>query len=96
MERKSQPAKEVGDEYHPLLGLRGGDDLPLGRKTVGDFLGQVLRLPELRNVLLHDRGGHPLALSARSGHGWSVCWGWKELRALELEGGWAEEEEGVG
>ena len=39
---------EVGDEHHPLMGLRSGDDLPLGRKPVGDFLGQVPRLPELR------------------------------------------------
>ena len=39
VERKSQPADEVGDEHHPLMGLRGGDDLPLGRKPVGDFLG---------------------------------------------------------
>ena len=48
VERKSQPADKVGDEHHPLMGLRSGDDLPLGRKPVGDFLGQVPRLPELR------------------------------------------------
>ncbi len=69
MERKSQPVDDMGDEYHPLMRLWGGDDLPLGGKPVGDFWGQVPRLLELHNVLLHDEGGHPLALRSRSGHG---------------------------
>ena len=34
-----------------------------------DFGGQVSSLPELRNVLLCDRGGHPPALKIGSGHG---------------------------
>ena len=66
MEWKSQPANDVGDEHHPLIGLRSGDDLPLGREPVGDFFGQIPRLPELRNVLLLDGGDHPLALRSGS------------------------------
>ena len=52
-----------------LMGLWGGDNLSLGRKPMGDFLGQVPSLPELRDVLLLDRGGHPLALTSGSVHG---------------------------
>ena len=59
----------MGDEYHPLIGLRCGDDLPLGWKTVGDFLRQVPGRPKLTNVLLLDGGDHPLALTSGSGHG---------------------------
>ena len=70
VERKSQPVDEVGDEDYPLMGLRGGDDLSLGPKPVGDFLGQISSLPKLDDILLLDGGGHPLAL--RSGHGWSA------------------------
>ena len=44
----------MGDEYHPLIGLRCGDDLPLGWKTVGDFLRQVSGRPKLGDVLLLD------------------------------------------
>ena len=39
VESESQSTDEMGDEYHPLMGLRGGDDLPLCWKPVGDFLG---------------------------------------------------------
>ena len=39
VERESQPADEVGDEHDPLMGLWSGDDLSLGWKPVGDFLG---------------------------------------------------------
>ena len=38
----------MGDEDHPLIGLRGGDDLPLGRKPVGDFFRQIPGLPKLK------------------------------------------------
>ena len=74
----------MGDEYHPLVGLRRGDDLRLGWKTVGDFLHQIPGRPKLSNVLLLDRGDHPLALTTGSGHGY---WGGKEIGtwALELE-----------
>ena len=79
------------DEYHPLIGLRCGDDLPLGWKTVGDFLRQVPGRPKLSNVLLLDGGDHPLAMTSGSGHG---CLSGKEIRtwALELEIGKAETE----
>ena len=81
----------VGDEYYPLCGLRRGDDLSLGRQTVGDLLRQISGRPELSNVLLLDGGDHPLALTTGSGHG---CLSGKEMRtwALELEIGKAETE----
>ena len=87
----SQAADEMGEEYHPLLGLRGRDDLSLGRKPVGDLLGQISGLPELGDVLLLDGGDHPLALTTGSGHG---CLSGKEMRtwALELEIGKVEME----
>ena len=72
VERKSQPADKVGDEYYPVLGLRGGDNLSLGRKPVDDFLGQIPSLPEPGNVLLFNGGGRPLALCSGSGHDWSA------------------------
>ena len=59
----------VRDEYYPLVVLRCGDDLPLGWKTVGDFLRQVPGRPKLGDVLLLDGGSHPLALTSGSGHG---------------------------
>ena len=91
MEGQSQPADEVGEKHHPLLGLRGGDDLSLGWKSMSDVLGQVPGLPELLDVLLLDGGGHPLALRSGSRHGWSAFWV-EEMRAwaLELENAWAE------
>ena len=57
------------DEYHTLVGLRRGDDLSQGRKTVGDLLRQVPGRPKLSNVLLLDGGDHPLALASGSEHG---------------------------
>ena len=72
VERKSQPADEMREEHHPLMRLGGGDDLPLGQKPVGDFWVEVPRLSQLRNVLLCDGGGHPLAMRSGSGHGWSA------------------------
>ena len=56
------PAEEVGDEYNPFAGLRGGDDLILAREPVRDVRRQVSRLSELLDVLLGDGGGLPLAL----------------------------------
>ena len=77
MEWKSQLADEVGDEHYPLMGLRGRDDLSLGRKPMGDFLGQISGLPELGDVLLLDGGDHPLALRSGSRHDRSAFLGWK-------------------
>ena len=68
---------KVREEYNPLMGLRSGDDLSLGRKSVCDFLGQIPGLPELFDVLLLDEGDHPLALRSGSGHGWSAFLGRK-------------------
>ena len=59
---------EVGKEYDPLMGFRRRDDLPCVREPVRNVCGQVSGFPELRNVLLHNGGDHPLA--SRSGHGW--------------------------
>ena len=72
VEKKSQPADEVWEEYNPLMGLRSGDDLSLGQKSVGDFLGQIPGLPELCNILLLDGGDHPLAPRSIFGHGSSA------------------------
>src|SRR3989337_408540 len=72
------------EEYYPLVGLRRGDDLSLGRQAVGNSLRQISGRPKLSYVLLLDEGDHPLALAARSGHGFLSG---KEMRtwALELE-----------
>ena len=69
VEWKPQPAEEMRDEYHPLVGLQSGGDLPLSWKTVGDFLRQVPGRQKLSNVLLLDGGDHPLAMASGSGHG---------------------------
>ena len=44
----------MGKKYYPLMGPGGGDELSLVGEPVGDFLGQVPGLPELRDVLLLD------------------------------------------
>ena len=72
----------MGDEYYPLSGLWRGDDLSLGRHTMVDFVRQIPGRPKLSNVLLLDRGDHPLALTSGSGHG---CLSGKEMRAWALE-----------
>ena len=56
--------EEMRDEYHPLVGLRRGDDLSLGRQTMGDFLRKVPGCLKLSNVFLLDGGDHPLALAS--------------------------------
>ena len=90
--------EEVRDKHNPLTGLWCGDDLPFGREPVWDSRSQVPRLPEPRDVLLGDRGGHSLALRAGSGHGWDAWWLWEKSRL----GRWssrmrrAEGEEGMG
>ena len=68
VKREAQSAKEMGEEYHPLMGPRGGDELPLLGKPVRNVVRQVSGLPQLLDVSLHDGGDHPLA--SHSGHGW--------------------------
>ena len=65
---ETQAPKEVGDGYDALVGLGSGDNLFGSRKPVLDIGGQIPSLPELRNILLCDKGGHPSALMVRSGH----------------------------
>ena len=66
VEGESQSVDEVREEYYPFLRFWGRDDLPFGRKPMRDVCGQVSGLPKLRDVLLHNGGGHPHAF--RSGH----------------------------
>ena len=77
----------MGDEHYPLIRLRGGNDLLFGREPVDYIRGQVPSFPELLDVLLCNRGSHPLALRSRSGHGWGVLVAMEKIgtRALELE-----------
>ena len=65
VERKSQSADEVGDEYHPLMGLGGGDELPLVGQPMRDIAGEVSGAAQLGDVLLLNGGGQPFA--SRSG-----------------------------
>ena len=59
VEREAQSAEEVGEEHHPLMGPRGGDELPLFGKPVRDVLGQVsaflsfLTLPSVTEETIH-------------------------------------------
>ena len=57
-----------GEEYYPLMGPGGGDELPLIGELVRDVVGQVSGSPQFLDVSLHDGGDHPLA--SRSGHSW--------------------------
>ena len=66
MEWESQSAEEMGEEHHPLMGPRGGDELPLFGKPVRNVVRQVSGLPQFFDVSLRNGGGHPLA--SRSGH----------------------------
>ena len=68
MQREAQSAEEMGEEYHPLMGPRSGDELPLFGKPVRDVASQISGLPQPLDMSLHDRGDHPLA--SCSGHGW--------------------------
>ena len=36
MQREAQSAEEMGEKYHPLMGPRSGDELPLLGKPVRD------------------------------------------------------------
>ena len=75
VERESQLANEMCEKHNPLMGLWGRDDLSLGRETMNDLLDQVSGLSEPLDVFLLNRGGHPLASSSGSGHGWSASSG---------------------
>ena len=68
MQREAQSAEEMGEEYHPLMGPRSGDELPFFGKPVRDIASQISGLPQLCDVSLRDGGDHPLA--SRSGRGW--------------------------
>ena len=41
MKWKAQSAEEMGKENHPLMGPRGGDELPLVRQPVRNVAGKV-------------------------------------------------------
>ena len=64
----NQSTEEMGNKNDTLVGFRSGDDLPLSRKPVRDFGGEIPGLPKLLDVLLCNRGGHPPALKVGSGH----------------------------
>ena len=73
--------EEVGKKNDPLMGPRGGDELPLVRQPVRDVTGQVAGAAQSFDVLLRDGGGHPLA--SRSRHHWGRLR--RDVRAWELE-----------
>ena len=50
MERESQSAEEMGEEYYPLMGPGGGDEMPLIWEPVRDVVGQVSGSPQLLDV----------------------------------------------
>ena len=58
----------MGNKHDALIGLRCRDDLPWSRKPVLDVGGQIFDLPQLRDVLLCDRGGHPPTVKVGSRH----------------------------
>ena len=80
-QRKSQSVEEMGEKHDPLMGPRGGGELPLLGKPVRDVVRQVFGLPQLFDLPLRDGGGHPS--TSHSGHDWSrLRW---EMRAWALE-----------
>ena len=40
LKREAQSAEEMGEEHHPLMGTRGGDELPLFGKPVRNVASQ--------------------------------------------------------
>ena len=82
-EEGTQSAEEMGEKHHPIMGPRGGDELPLIWEPVRDVVGQVSGFPQLFDLPLRDGGSHPPA--SHSGHGWRrVRWDVRTW-ALELE-----------
>ena len=65
---KAQSAEEVAKKYDPLMGPGGGDELSLVGLPVRDVAGQVAGTVQSFDVLLRNRGGHPLASLSR--HDW--------------------------
>ena len=63
---EAQSAEEMGKEYHPLMGPRGGDGLPLVGEPMRDVAGQISGVAQLLDVPLRNGGGQPLA--SRSGY----------------------------
>ena len=47
VKRKAQSVEEMGKKYDPLMGPRGGDELPHIWKPVRDVVRQVSSLPQL-------------------------------------------------
>ena len=68
VEWEAQSAEEMGKKYHPLMGLGGGNELPLVGEPMCDVAGQISGAVQLLDVPLRNGGGHPLA--SRSGHSW--------------------------
>ena len=52
VKRKAQSVEEMGEKYDPLMGPRGGDELPLIWKPVHNVVRQVSGLPQLFDVPL--------------------------------------------
>ena len=85
------------EEHHPLVGLRCGDDLPLGWKPVGISFA---RYPASRSLAmsfsLMEEAIHLPPTPDPDMIG-VLFWAEKARAwALELENGWAEEGEGMG
>ena len=83
---EAQSAEEMSEKHHPLIGPRGGDELPLFGKPVRNVVRQVSDLPQFLDVSLRDGGDHPLA--SRSGHGWRRLR--RDVRTWALELGCVE------
>ena len=45
VEREAQSTKEMGEEHHPLMGPRSGDELSLIREPVRNVVRLVFGLP---------------------------------------------------
>src|SRR3954463_9747642 len=76
--------EEVGHKQYPLAGFGGRNDLPLCRKPMEDFRGQIPCCAKFRNILLCDRRSHPPAWTAGSRHDW----GWWQWEPEGWNSGW--------
>ena len=54
MKWKAQSAEEVGKKNDPLMGHRGGDELPLVGQPVRDVAGQIASATQSFDVLLRN------------------------------------------